>query len=268
VNRSAKNTTEMPAFKAVRMALAALVIAGLSACASKPPASDPIALAAYQEANDPLEPLNRAMFKVDAGLDQVLVRPVITTYRFVVPDQGRKGVDNFMNNLRSPITLVNDVLQGELTRAWITIGRFLVNTTLGIGGLMDVGTDMGMPYHSEDFGQTLAVWGIGDGPYVYVPLLGPSTFRDGTGFIIDSFAVDPLAWYGRGDGAESWVQWTSLGLTYLSIKDGTMDPLDELKKSSLDYYAALRSSYRQIRAKDIRNGAPPPLENFDEDFDE
>lgn len=251
-------------FKLGRMALALALVFSLAACATKPPATDPIALAAYEEAKDPLEPMNRVMFKVDAGLDKVLVRPIIKSYRFVVPEQGRQHIDIFVNNLHTPITFVNDVLQGQITRAGITLGRFVVNTTIGFFGFFDVGEKMGMPYHSEDFGQTLAVWGLGDGPYVYVPLLGPSTFRDGAGFAVDSFLVDPLAWYDRGDGRMAWVQWANLGLVYVDTKDMTMDVLDELKKSSLDYYAALRSSYRQIRAKEIRNGAPPPMEDFDE----
>lgn len=264
MNRSAKNKPGSPLFKAVRLTLALALAATLAACATKPPASNPMALAAYEEANDPLEPFNRAMFKVDAGLDQVLVRPVIKTYRFIVPEGGRKSVDNFVNNLNAPITFVNDILQGEIRRAGTTLGRFVVNSTVGFLGFFDVGEKIGMPYHSEDFGQTLAVWGVSDGPYIYVPLLGPSTVRDGAGFLVDSFATDPLAWYNRGDGSMGWVQWASFGLIYIDIKDVTMDVLDELKKSSLDYYAALRSSYRQIRAAEVRNGAPPPMEDFDE----
>lgn len=250
--------------RVAHLAVAVALMAGLSACATRPPASNPVALAAYQEANDPLEPFNRTMFKIDAQVDKVVFRPLIKGYRFIVPDAGRKSVDNFVNNLHAPITFANDILQGEITRAWATLGRFVVNTTFGLFGLLDVGTDMGIPYHSEDFGQTLARWGVADGPYVYVPLLGPSTFRDGTGFAIDSFFIDPLAWYQRGDGSMKWVQWANLGLVYIDTKDTTMDALDELRKSSLDYYSALRSSYRQIRASEIRNGAPPPMEDFDQ----
>jgi phospholipid-binding lipoprotein MlaA len=247
-----------------RMLLAAgLAALTLSACATKPPASNAIALAAYEEANDPLEPFNRAMFKVDLGADRVLVRPIIKVYRFIVPAQGRRGLGNFAANLRSPVVFINDLLQGEVSRAGTTLGRFVVNTGMGFFGFFDVGTKLGMARHSEDFGQTLAVWGLGNGPFVYVPLLGPTTVRDGFGFGVDAFFTDPIAWYSRGDGAEGWVGWTSLGLAYITTKDGVMDPLDELRRSSLDYYAALRSSYRQIRASEIRNGAPPPLEDFD-----
>ena len=251
-------------FYITRSVVAAVLMLTLGACATKPPATDLMARAAYDEANDPLEPVNRAMFKVDAGLDKVLVRPVIKVYRFFVPAGGRKAVDNFTNNLRAPVTFINDVLQGELTRASTTLGRLVVNTGMGFFGFFDVGEKLGMEAHTEDFGQTMAVWGIGDGPYVYVPLLGPTTARDGIGFGIDAFFTDPLSWYSTGDGAMPWVQWAYLGLTYYDTKDAFQDPLDELKKSSLDYYAALRSSYRQIRANEIRNGAPPPMEDFDQ----
>lgn len=248
----------------LRLSLAASVLLLTSACASRPPASDPDALAAYREANDRFEPFNRAMFRTDIALDRFLVRPVVKGYRAVVPAPGRRGVTNFVQNIRAPITFVHDVLQAEPSRAATTFGRFVINSTIGIAGLFDVAEDMGLPYHSEDLGQTLAVWGVGDGPYVYVPLLGPSTLRDSIGFGADAMLVDPIAWYSRGNGAEQWVQWTVFGLLAVSTKDETMDALDELKASSLDYYAALRSAYRQVRANEIRNGALPPMDDFDD----
>jgi phospholipid-binding lipoprotein MlaA len=252
----------LPSF--LRISIVLLASLSASACASRPPATNPEAVAAYEEANDPLEPFNRAMFRTDQALDKAVVRPVVKTYQFIVPDGGRQSVGNFLRNLRSPITLVHDVLQGEPNRAGITVSRFFVNTFIGVLGLFDVGEEIGLPYHSEDFGQTLAVWGLGDGPFIYVPLFGPSTMRDGTGFGVDAFFVDPLAWYSRGNGAETWIQWAVLGGTYINLKDETMFATDELKASSIDYYASLRSAYRQIRASEIRNGAPPPMADFDE----
>jgi phospholipid-binding lipoprotein MlaA len=249
---------------ALRLILPLLACLLASACATKPPASDPMARAAFEEANDPLEPFNRAMYRTDQVLDKALVRPVVNGYRAVVPAGARRSVTNFSNNLRSPITFVHDVLQGEPERAGTTFARFVVNTFIGVLGLFDVGTEIGLARHSEDFGQTLAVWGIGEGPFVYVPLFGPLGVRDGVGFALDAFLVDPIIWYSRGDNAQQWIQWTALGLTVLTLKDETMDALDELKASSIDPYASLRSAYRQIRASEIRNGAPPPLEDFDE----
>ncbi len=252
----------------ISLSLLLTVTVGLSACATRPPADDPFAVAAFEEANDPLEPLNRALFKTDQVLDAVLVRPVVNGYRAVVPDRGRRSVNNFMTNLRAPITLVHDVLQGEMSRAGTTLGRIVVNTTMGFFGFFDVGEQIGLPHHSEDFGQTMAVWGASEGPYVYVPLLGPSNFRDGFGFMVDAFVVDPVGWYlGNPRNNLEWAQWSSLGLLLITTKDATMDATDELNASSLDYYSALRSAYRQIRADAVRNGAAAPLENFDE-FDD
>lgn len=238
------------------------ILAG--ACATRPPAGDANALAAYEEANDPLEPFNRAMFRTDQALDRALLRPVVKSYRAVVPEGGRRSVGNFIRNLRSPITFVHDVLQAEPERAGITLARLAVNTFIGVFGLFDVGEEIGLPHHSEDFGQTFAVWGIGNGPYLFVPLFGPTTLRDGTGYGVDAFVVDPLAWYSRSDGAIKWFQWAALGGLVITIKDETMFATDELRASSIDYYASLRSAYRQIRASEIRNGAPPPMEDFDD----
>jgi len=251
-------------FQTLRLTVLAAAVATLAGCATKPPATDTMARVAYEEANDPFEPANRVMYSIDQGFDKVLFRPVVKVYRTVVPARGRQSVGHFVDNLRSPITFAHDVLQAEPERAGITLARMVINTTIGFFGFFDVATEIGLPFHSEDFGQTFAKWGLDSGPYVYVPILGPSSFRDGIGFAIDAFAVDPLSWYDRGDGSEGWVQWTSFGLLLLDTKDGTQDALDELKKSSIDSYAALRSAYRQIRENEIRNGAPPPLEDFDE----
>jgi phospholipid-binding lipoprotein MlaA len=252
----------------IPLTLLLAIATSLSACATRPPADDLFAVAAYEEANDPLEPLNRTLFKTDQVLDTVLVRPILTGYRAVVPDRGRKSVNNFMNHIRSPITLVHDVLQGDMNRAGTTLGRIAVNSTLGFFGLFDVGEQIGLPYHTEDLGQTMAVWGADEGPYVYVPLLGPSNFRDGFGFLVDAFLIDPLGWYlANPRNNVTWAQWSRFGLLLVTTKDSTMDATDELQASSLDYYSALRSAYRQIRADEIRNGAPVPLEDFD-DFDD
>ena len=245
-----------------RAVLAVLVMAALSACATRP--ADPAARAAFDENNDRLEPFNRSMMKADDGLQKVLVHPVLKTYRAIVPEPGRKGVLNFMHNLHSPVTFVHDVLQGQVHRAGETLSRVALNTTIGFFGFFDVAAQLGIPYHSEDFGQTLATWGVGEGSYIYVPLFGPNTIRDGLGLAVDTFLVDPLAWYDRGRHSAGWIAWTDLGVLYVSVMDDNVDALGELKKSSIDYYAALRSAYRQQRNAEIRNGAPAPLEDFDD----
>lgn len=238
------------------VAVAVLVALSLAACATKP--SDPIARAELAETNDRLEPFNRAMFGVDQALDAVIIRPVAWTYREVVPDPARRGVTNFLRNLRSPITLANNLLQGDLARAGQTTERFLINSTIGILGFSDPAAAMGTPYHYEDFGQTLATWGVQEGSYLYLPIVGPSSVRDGFGLAVDTFAFDPVSWYSYGDNP-SWVQWAYFGTLLTDVKASTMGVTDELKASSIDYYSALRSAYRQNRAKEIRNGAAAPL---------
>lgn len=240
-----------------RFAAALALATMLSACASTKPAD-------VAATNDRLEPFNRAMFGVDRALDTVLIRPVAWTYREVVPRPARRGVTNFLRNLRSPITFANDLLQGETTRAGQAMGRFMVNSTVGLLGVADVATDVGIPYHYEDFGQTLAVWGVGEGSYLYLPLIGPSGVRDGFGLAVDNFTLDPVSWYSYADNP-GWVQWAYFGSLLVDIKADTMSVTDELKASSIDYYAALRSAYQQNRANEIRNGAPAPLPDEDGD---
>lgn len=247
----------------------ALILFAVSGCASKPPASDPAALQAYEELNDPLEPWNRAMLQVDQGLDTVIFNPTIAVYESLIPEPGRQGVTNFLRNFRTPITLANDVLQGEGERAGNTVGRFVVNSTVGVLGLFDVAARWGLPYHAEDFGQTLAVWGVDEGPYLYVPVLGPSNARDLTGYAVDTTAFDAMTWITRADNP-FWWQLAYTGVLAVDIKSNTGPALDELKASSIDYYAALRAAYRQNRANAIRNGALAPMPDMDEfdDFDD
>lgn len=254
----------------VRGALLALGLLTLAGCATPPSASDPAAVAAFNETNDRLEPLNRTMFKLDQGLDAALIRPVAWSYNKTVPDVARKRVSHVLDNVISPVTFINDLLQGEGRRAAQTFWRLVVNTTVGLGGMFDVADSAGVPQHTEDFGQTLAVWGVGDGTYLYLPLLGPSSIRDGIGLGVDAFGFDPIAWYSYNPHNMQWVQYAQLGAELIDAKANIMQTQDELKKSSIDYYAALRSAYRQYRAKEIRNGAPLPpsaLPNMDSEGD-
>jgi phospholipid-binding lipoprotein MlaA len=254
--------------------LAACRIAGVAAlavlagCATKPPASDVAAVRNYEQINDKLEPLNRTMFDIDQAFDAALIRPVAWTYNKVVPQPARNGVTNALANVRSPITFANDLLQGQATRAGVTLWRLVINSVFGIGGLFDVAAKLGVPGHTEDFGQTLATWGVAEGSYLYLPILGPSSIRDGIGLGVDNFAFDPVTWYSYNRHNIQWIQWAYLGATLIDAKASTMSTTDELKKSSIDYYAALRSAYRQYRAKEIRNGAPPPagsMPTFDDE---
>ena len=225
----------------------------LAGCATRPPADDPEAIEEFQANNDPIEPWNRAMYDVHQAIDTVVLRPVAVAYRAVVPPPVRTGVSNVLSNLRSPVILLNDALQGETQRFGTTLGRFLVNTTLGLGGIIDVAEDLGLPPHTEDFGQTFAMAGVEEGPYLFVPLLGPSNPRDLLGFAA-GIAADPFTWltFGNRDLADT-LAYIRLGTTVVSTRESLLDTLDDVQRTSLDPYATLRSAYRQQRAREIAN---------------
>jgi phospholipid-binding lipoprotein MlaA len=217
---------------------------------------------AQDQENDPLEPVNRAFFEFNRVLDGLLLEPLARIYRGVTPQFFRDAVDNFLDNLNTPVVLANDILQGEPYRAEKTLGRFMMNTIMGVGGLIDVGGMLGMPpRHSEDFGQTLAVYGVGEGPYLVLPVLGPSNPRDAFGFVVD-FAFDPLTFVAPQD-----IRLARFGTEALVFREQNIESFDEVKRSSIDLYAATRTLARQLRTSEIRNGAPPPLDDiYDEDL--
>ena len=203
--------------------------------------------------NDPYEPTNRDIFEFNQKLDKNFARPVAVFYNSTVPEQIRDRFHNMLENLDEPVTFANDVLQGEPVRATQTLGRLTFNTTLGIGGMFDIASKMGIPDHSEDFGQTLGVWGSGEGPYWVLPLVGPSPPRDTAGKVVDIF-LDPLT-YARFDGYHA-LAYARAGMGVLDLRARNVDTLDQIERSSVDYYATQRSLYRQYRNSEIRNGAP------------
>jgi phospholipid-binding lipoprotein MlaA len=201
--------------------------------------------------SDPLEPFNRAIFAVNDAIDIVVFRPVAITYRTVLPPPVRSGLANFLANASSPITLANDILQGDAKRAETTMVRFFLNTVAGFGGIDDVAGRAGWERHYEDFGQTLAVWGVPSGPYIVAPLLGPSTPRHLVGR-----AVDVLA------NPWTWILWNESTIASLSPtiaetvsgREEALDVLDSVRESSPDYYTTLRNLYWQNRVSEINNG--------------
>jgi phospholipid-binding lipoprotein MlaA len=221
----------------------------LAACTATPP-TDPEALAAFEEANDPLEPTNRAIFDFNQGFDRVLLKPAAEGYREVFPDGVRSSINNVLHNVRSPVILANDILQGESVRAVETLTRFAVNTVLGMGGLFDVAGQYGMERHTEDFGQTLAVWGFGEGFYLMLPVFGPSNPRDTVGLVVDSF-IDPLGYF-----VSFPVTFGRSAVEGIDKRSRALEPLDEIERTSVDFYATIRSLYRQRREDEIRNGEP------------
>lgn len=234
------------------MLLVLALFGPLAGCATRPPASDPEAVAEYKENNDPAEPFNRAMFDVHNAIDRVVLRPVAVGYRAVVPQPVREGVSNVLANLRTPVILLNDLLQGNVKRAGDTASRFAINSVAGIGGIFDVaGKRFGIPAHTEDWGQTLAVWGLGDGPFLFIPILGPSNTRDIAGFGL-GIASDPLTWVGQGPAVDALLGARS-GMVVVDTRESLIEALDAIQRESLDPYAFIRSAYRQRRQAEIEN---------------
>jgi len=233
------------------LVLACAMMLGLGACATRPDPTDAEAVAEFRANNDPLEPLNRASFFVNDGVDTLVLRPAAEAYRIFIPPEVRTGVRNVLGNLRTPVILVNDLLQGETQRAGNTVGRFVLNTTLGVGGIFDVATGFGLPGHAEDFGQTLAVWGASEGPYLFIPVLGPSNSRDLVGFGVDA-ATNPFTWLTGNEFFDAATN-TRIVLQGLDTREGLIETLDAVRNGSLDPYATIRSAYRQRRAAEIGN---------------
>ena len=235
----------------VRWSSALLVLVLASGCATAPDPGDAEAVAEFKEISDPGEPTNRAIFGLNRFLDTVILNPLASGYR-KLPDVVQRSVHNFLNNLRSPVILFNDVLQGKPGRAGTTLARFFINSTVGIVGLGDVADGMGFAFHNEDFGQTLAVWGVGEGPYVMLPIFGPSNPRDAVGLVADFFA-DPLNLWLGNIGYEGAIVARG-GLRGVDERARNFDALDDLERSSLDFYAAIRSLYRPRRVDQISDG--------------
>jgi phospholipid-binding lipoprotein MlaA len=234
---------------------ASLAITGLigarPAAAQQAPAPAPTAQAPDEGTADPYENTNRAIFNFNQGLDKAVLLPVANAYRAVLPPTARDMVHDFLQNLNAPIIFANDVLQAQPGLAAETFGRALINTTIGFGGLFDVAGKMGIPFHTNDLGITLATWGVGSGPYLMLPVLGPSNPRDLFGDVADGFG-DP----GNIVASNHHLLWaTFLRSTTSGIDERSrnIESLGEIERTSLDFYATIRSLARQRRAAQIRH---------------
>lgn len=233
----------LPMLALVLMLLLLLVVA--TGCAGR----DDAQAVAQGEPTDPIESVNRVVFDGNQFVDRTVVRPVARAYREHIPQRIRSAVGNFSGNLGEPRTLVNDLLQGNTTRAWNTTQRFAVNTTVGVAGLFDVATDWGLPRHNADFGQTLGVWGMGPGPVTQLPLLGHSNVRDTVG-VVAGFFGNPMG-YLPGAGT---VVAVGTGAGLIDTRASLLPQTDSMEATSLDYYAALRSARAQNRAALVEEG--------------
>lgn len=234
-------------------AIAAFLSTGLLAGCATPP-SDPQARADFEAVNDPLEPVNRAMFEFHQAVDNLVLKPFAFMYSTLLPPPLQTGIRSALQNLKTPIYLANDLLQGETGRAGDTLSRFAINSTVGVLGFYDAADKwFGIAPHTEDFGQTLATWGTAEGPYLFIPILGPSNPRDLTGYVVDSVA-DPLNWYLRNTDRDEWI-YARAAVAGIDARAQLLETLDNLEKTSLDYYVTLRTVYRQRRADEIANRA-------------
>jgi phospholipid-binding lipoprotein MlaA len=206
---------------------------------------------AEEDKNDPFEGMNRAIFHTNLVADHVIIRPIALGYRHIVPKPLRNSVRNFLNNLDSPPIFANQVFQGDLDEAGNTLVRFGINSTVGVGGLFEVAEDWGYGRETEDFGQTLGTYGIGEGPYLFLPLAGPAPPRDLFGRVVDFF-LDPTTYVHMGN--KSYLRYVRFGVDALDLRERNIETLDEIERTSVDYYATVRSLYRQTRNNEIRNG--------------
>jgi phospholipid-binding lipoprotein MlaA len=201
---------------------------------------------------DPYEEANRGRFRTHVGLHRYVIDPVERGYMFVVPVPAREGIHNFLTNLETPTVLANDLLQGKLDRAGNTISRFVVNSTIGIGGIFDFAGRAGLPYRDDDFGATLATYGVGDSPYLLVPIIGPSNPRDLGGKVVD-YILDPLHFVTLPGGIITSIVHTNLH--ELDKRSVDVGELDMLARTSPDAYAEERARAREERNAEI-NGTP------------
>lgn len=209
--------------------------------------------------HDPLEPLNRAVYTFNDGVDHLLIMPAAEFYRVIVPEFARTGISNFFSNINDVIVAVNNLLQGKLAQAGSDVGRVILNSTFGVLGIFDVATEIGLEKHNEDFGQTLGYWGIGDGPYLVLPLLGPSSFRDSVGWVGDFYAW-PVS-YVDDDGT----RYILIGLRWVSLRADLLEATKILETAALDPYQFVRDAYLQRRRNLVYDGKPPPDEDDIED---
>ena len=202
------------------------------------------------EIYDPLEPFNRAIFSFNNAADKIILEPVSKGYK-KLPSPIQSGISNFLSNLRMPLVFVNQLLQGQGKNASESAGRFLVNSTIGVFGLVDVADKIGLEEKDEDFGQTLATWGVGDGFYIVLPLVGPSNLRDTAGMVL-TYTTDPINAYAVSEG-EAWLVSLRTSVNAVDQRSKIIDEVNAMRNNSLDYYAAVRSSYYQNRKAAIAN---------------
>lgn len=237
-DKNMNKTTSLP--KRIRVLLLGTLL-GLAGCATGPDV-DP---------RDPLEEFNRAAYSFNEMVDRAVLKPLAGGYEYIVPAPANKGITNFFNNLSDIRSAINNLLQLKIGRAFSDVGRVAVNSTLGVLGLVDVASNMNLPRYNEDFGQTLGVWGFGSGPYIVLPLLGPTGGRDGIGLVVDWFA-DPINYI-----EDDTVRGSLRGLRIIDTRADLLSASRVLDQAALDPYGFVRDAYLQRRESLVHDGNPP-----------
>jgi len=230
--------------KRLLVALSMSAAVSLSGCATV--ADD------YRDPSDPLESFNRVMYRFNDDLDTAVMKPLARGYNAIMPAPVNRGVTNFFDNLGDVSSAVNNLLQLKLGRAVTDVGRVVVNTTVGVAGFMDVASNMDLPKYGEDFGQTMGTWGINPGPYLVLPVLGPSSVRDGVGLVAEWY-LDPVNYI-----EDDTVRWSVKGLNIIDTRADLLDASRVLEAAALDPYAFVRDAYLQRRRSLVYDGNPPP----------
>lgn len=245
----------MTNMKKLRAVLLIAVLSGLSGCATTN--------------KDPLEGVNRGIYKFNDVADRYAIKPVAKAYKAVAPTPVRNGISNFFSNLGTLTTVVNDLLQLKFAQAFSDAGRFVINTTFGIAGFIDVASKDNIPKHNEDFGQTLGYWGVGSGPYLVLPILGPSTVRDAGGLAFDTVTSDPITYLHNTGQIRAHNQVRLV--QFLDKRTQLLDAKDLVDDASIDPYAFMRDAYLQRRASLVQDGLVPQellQDEFEPDDDE
>lgn len=252
-------------WRAAALAIALCLAVPVAALAQDTAVDEGEPLEVVEEPRDPLEPLNRGIFYINNQLDILILRPVARAYEDYVPRYARQRVGDMRRNLGTPLTAVNDVLQGEIGRAGTAVSRFAINVLIGFGGFYDVASRLGLQHHREDFGQTLAVYGVDSGPYLVLPFFGPSTVRDFAGSVADGY-LSPLGYV-----IPTYDEWAQRGKSAVFLVHGraaTLEETESMEATSIDFYSSVRSLYFQNRDFEIRNGEPLPPSDLFDDIDE
>jgi len=205
----------------------------------------------FADPRDPWEGFNRAMYSFNDTLDRAIIKPLAQGYNAIVPSPVNKGVTNFFSNLADVTSAINNLLQFKVGRAFSDLGRVAVNTTIGIGGLFDVASNMDLPRYGEDFGQTLGTWGVASGPYIVLPIIGPSSGRDTVGVVVDWF-TDPVTYV-----EDDTLRWSLRGLDLIDTRADLLNASRVLDQAALDPYAFVRDAYLQRRRSEVHDGNPP-----------